>query len=318
MHKSQYQQHITPLEDPLYVVCAIDNPEMYSARYRHYHAFEKHIEDSGAVLYTVEVAVGGRHFEVTQAGHPRHIQLRAKTDLWRKENLQNIGVAHLPHDFKHVALCDADFLNTRPDWVQATVQALQRYDAVQMFSTYSCLKADFTVESVNDGFVYAWGKGRKDGKPVRYDAIHGAPGGQWAYNRKGWDALEGMLQTPILGSADWYMTYALLGLHDDVREKELLNCAPRYIETINEWCNRAWAALKGNVWYLENHGIHYWHGPIVARGYGWRWKILGTHAFEPISDLKTELSGLLELRGNKPGMRDEIRAYLRSRKEDAI
>jgi hypothetical protein len=260
------------------------------------------------------VAIGGRHFEVTQAGNPRHIQLRARTELWRKENLQNIGVAHLPHDWKYVALCDADFQNVRPDWVQATIQALQRYDAVQMFSTYSALTADHTVESTSDGFVYAWSKGKP--LPEGY-AVKGAPGGEWAFRRSAWDKVEGLLQTPILGSADWYMTYALAGLQDKVRDTELQKCAPRYIESIQEWSDRA-KAIAGNIWYLDNHAIHFWHGPISRRGYGWRWKILATHRFDPYADLKREHSGLLELRGNKPGLRDEIRAYFRQRNEDAV
>jgi hypothetical protein len=314
MHPSQRKLHVTPLGDPLYVVAAIDNPEMYAARYQHYHAFAKHIADSGAILYTVEVATGGRHFEVTEAGNPRHIQLRAKTELWRKENLQSIGVAHLPHDWKNVALCDADFLNTRPDWVQETIQALQRYDAVQLFSTYSSLRADHTVESTNDGFVRAW---IKSGRVPGEYGIWGAPGGEWGYRRQAWDALEGMLQTPILGSADWYMTYALAGLPDKVMGGELDRCAPRYVESVKDWCKRA-KAITGNIWCLDNHAIHYWHGTVARRGYGWRWKILATHAFDPNTDLKRELSGLLELRGNKPGLRDEIRAYFRSRQEDSL
>ena len=211
-------------------------------------------------------------------------------------------------------------MNTRADWVQATIQALQRYDAVQLFSTYSCLKADYTVESTNAGFVYGWSKDDASPKAAKW---HGAPGGAWAYRRSAWDALEGMLQTPILGSADRYMTLALGRMPDDItadvaaEDKELNRCAPQYIASVHEWTERA-KAIAGNIWYIENHAIHYWHGPYQSRGYGWRWKILATHAFDPGKDLKQELSGLLELRGNKPGMRDEIRAYFRSRNEDAV
>jgi hypothetical protein len=317
MHPSHRQLHITPIEAPLYVVMVIDNPEMFASRYKHYHTVAKHVEDSGAILYTVEVAIGDRHFEVTEAGNPRHIQLRGKTSLWRKENLQNIGVAHLPHDWKYVALCDADIINTRPDWVQATIQALQRYDAVQLFSTYSCLKSDHTVESTNNGFVYVWQLPGTAPDSNDYNAIHGAPGGEWAYSRHAWDTLEGMLQTPILGSADWYMAYALAGLRDSVKDEELQRCAPEYIRSINEWGERA-KSLNANIWYVQNHALHYWHGSIASRGYGWRPKILATHTFNPYQDVKQEHTGLLELRPNKPGMRNEINAYFRSRNEDSI
>ncbi len=314
LHPSQRLAHITPLDAPLYVVTAIENPEMYATRYKHHAAWEKHVEDAGAIPVTVECATGGRHFEVTESGNPHHIQLRAKTDIWRKENLQNIGVAHLPHDWKYVALSDADFINTRPDWAQATKLALERYDAVQLFSTYSCLRSDHTVDSTNSGFVY--GLRSKQPPPTEY-SYFGATGGQWAYRRSAWDLLEGMLQTPIMGSADWYMAYALAGLVDNHKSLTLTNCAPRYIESVDEWCGRA-QALKGNIGYVQNHAIHYWHGPYKARGYGWRWKILATYAFDPSTDLKREHSGLVELAGNKPGLRDEIRAYMASRQEDSL
>jgi len=311
--------HITPLADPLYVVAAIDNPEMYASRYAHYRAFAKHIEDSGAILYTVELAVGDRHFEVTEPDNPRHIQLRCNTVLWRKENLQNIGVGRLPHGWKYVMLSDADFTFTRPDWVQATIQALQRYAAVQPFSTYSCLRSDHTVESVNTGFVHAWLAG---GRMVGSQGVAGGTGGAWAYTRNAWDTLNGMLETPILGSADWYMTYALAGAldrhtYDKNTTEELERCAPAYIESVNEWCDRA-QTLDSRIGRVQCHAIHYWHGPYKARGYDWRWKILATHAFDPRTDLIRRPTGVLELAGNKPAMRDEIADYFASRNEDAL
>jgi hypothetical protein len=314
MNPSQRLLHITPIETPLYVVAAIDNPEMYASRYKHYHTFAKHIEDSGAILITVEAAVGNRNFEVTEAGNPHHIQLRAKTDIWRKENLQNIGVAHLPHEWQYVALLDADMVNTRPDWVQATKLALERYAAVQTFQTYSTLGSDHTVDGNSLGFVY--GLRSKPAPPNEYNYF-GAPGGGWAYRRDAWEKLEGMLQTAILGSADWYMAYGLAGLPDNHRDQSLIDNAPGYLAAADEWIERA-KTLKGNIGSVQNHAIHYWHGSYKSRGYAWRWKILATHAFDPKTDLKQELTGLLELRDNKPGMRDEIRAYMASRQEDAL
>jgi hypothetical protein len=318
-HVGHRIEHVTPIRDPLYVVVAIENPQMFATRYAQYRAFAKHIEASGAILYTVELALGGRHFEVTDADNPRHIQLRGSTILWRKENLQNIGVSRLPHDWKYVLLADADFHFTRPDWVQATLHALQRHGAVQAFQTYSCLRSDHTVESTQDGFVYAW---LQAGRRVGKEGVRGATGGAWAYDRSTWDTLHGMLETPILGSADWYMTYALAGevdrnKYDRNTSQELERCAPAYIESVNEWCDRA-TALNRNIGHVACHAIHYWHGPFRARGYGWRWKILTSHAFDPHKDLRREASGLLELAGNKPGMRDEIADYFASRNEDAL
>src|SRR4051812_49367686 len=88
---------------PLYVVTPIFNPVRYRSRWKLYEDFARRVEQAGAILYTVEVAFGERAFAVTEAGHPRHIQLRTDHELWLKENIINVGVARLPHDWKYVA-----------------------------------------------------------------------------------------------------------------------------------------------------------------------------------------------------------------------
>lgn len=319
MHPSQRLPHITPIAEPLYVVTAIDNPEMFASRYRHYQTWEKHVTDGGAIPITVEAAMGNRNFEVTDASNPNHIQLRAKTELWRKENLQNIGVSRLPHGWKYVALMDADMVSTRPDWAQATKLALERYDVVQMYSAYSFMKSDHTVSSLNRGLVFAAQQKLQPGSaapPAGYSAAPGAPGGAWAYTNAAFEKLGGMLDTPILGSADWYMSHALLG-GSVLREEEAGKYSPQYVASIQAWEAKA-AAIHGNVGYIQNHMVHYWHGSYNARGYTWRWKILSTWKFDPTTDVTRGVNGLLELAGNKPGMRDEIRAYMASRQEDAL
>ena len=40
------------------------------------------------------------------------------------------------------------------------------------------------------------------------------------------------------------------------------------------------------------------------------------HQFDPALDLKRNVFGVLELAGNKPGLRRDIEYYLRSRDED--
>src|SRR5208282_5642845 len=105
MHLDARKDVIT---DPLYVVAVISNPIRYLTRYELYHRFEKHMQDSGVILYTVEMAYGDRAFAVTDANNPRHLQLRSNHELWHKENLINLGVARLPATWKYLAWIDAD------------------------------------------------------------------------------------------------------------------------------------------------------------------------------------------------------------------
>jgi len=125
---------ILAFDDKLYVIAVVSNPVRYHSRYRLYRAFEKHVADAGAILLTVEMAFGGRPFEVTQAGNPLHVQLRSDFELWHKENLINIGISRLPVEAQYIAWIDADVTFARPDWAQETIQQLQHYAVVQMFS----------------------------------------------------------------------------------------------------------------------------------------------------------------------------------------
>jgi hypothetical protein len=69
---------------------------------------------------------------------------------------------------------------------------------------------------------------------------------------------------------------------------------------------------------VDNHAIHYWHGPLRRRGYGDRVAILIDNAFDPTTDICHDWQGVLKLMGNKPRLRDAIRVYFRSRGEDSI
>ena len=117
--------------DLLHVVTAIANPIRWESRIRLYREFERHMLQSGVHLTTVECAYGDRPFEL--AGNPRvnHVAVRARSLVWTKENLLNLGIARLPQDWKYVAWIDADIVFRHPNWAAETVHALQQYDVVQ-------------------------------------------------------------------------------------------------------------------------------------------------------------------------------------------
>jgi hypothetical protein len=92
------------------------------------------MQQSGVILYTVELAYGERPFEITDAANPCHIQVRGEQEFWHKENLMNIGLSRLPDSAKYVAWIDADISFVRADWAIETVHQLQHYDIVQLFT----------------------------------------------------------------------------------------------------------------------------------------------------------------------------------------
>lgn len=313
VHPSQRQIHVEPVSSPLYVVTSVFNPNRYQSRYRLYQAFEKHCTDSGAIPYTVELALRDRHHEVTVPYNPAHVQLRAESELWFKENLQNVGTTKLPADWEYVAYVDGDFLFTRPDWATETVHMLQHYDAVQMFSHMTYETYDHRSHGTLNGFAYL----HLNQKTIPKEYGHkGAVGGAWAFRRSAIEKLGGLLDCCILGSADWHMSFAL-AMRDDVHPDMNLGKAPEYVKAIRRWQVRA-ALLRANIGFVDGHVIHHWHGPMRNRGYAWRASILTENTFDPLSDLKYDWQGVLQLTKNKPRLRDEIRAYFKQRSEDSI
>jgi hypothetical protein len=155
-HPSQARPGVQAFPDQLYVVTMLENPLRWRSRYWNYWMFERECEVAGAILYTAEVAFGERAFEVTQGGSPRHLQLRTTSEIWHKENALNLLIQRLPSDAKYVAWIDADIRFSRPDWAQETLQLLQHYDVLQMFSHAQDVGPNYEPLTTTPGFLYKW------------------------------------------------------------------------------------------------------------------------------------------------------------------
>jgi hypothetical protein len=280
------------------------------------------------VLHVAEAAFGDRPFEVTSSDCPTDYQFRTGEELWLKENLLNLAVARFPSDWQYGAVWDADFHFSRHDLALETIQQLQHYDWVQCFSSFAGLGAShqllgsmpslaamFLSGQAGSLVASAYGSLRTDAPSVSGAADIGATGGAWAFTRDAWNRVGGLLDTCILGSADWFMALALIGKLDHPHP-EMRTCHEGYRRSILAWQRRAHAATQFNVGCVEGFAVHHFHGSIRSRGYGTRWEILRDHQFDPTVDVYRDWQGLLQLTPNKPAMRDAIRAYFRSRNED--
>lgn len=315
-HASQHQPHVRPVSHPLHVVTAISNPERFRSRYDLYRAFEKQVEDAGAVLTTVELALGERHHEVTDTAHPRHVQVRSPHELWHKENLLNVGISRLPADWRYVSWVDADVSFARPDWAAETIHQLQHFDVVQMFSHAQDLGPDRQpIGTAFRSFLSSW----EAGIPLPPDA--GSSGGYgrdwhsgfaWAARRSAVDTLGGLGDVGVLGSGDRHMAEALVGhlsLHGDL--------TPGYRRYWERWQDRA-LALRKNVGHVPGLLLHHWHGTKRNRQYKTRWQVLIENGFDPDMDLKYDSQGVLQFTPRNAGLRDGVRRYFRQRNEDGV
>jgi hypothetical protein len=299
---------------PLHVVTAIANPIRWESRIRLFHRFAEHMLDSGAKLTVVECAYGARPFELAEVPHVAHVPVRAKTLLWNKENLLNIGFARLPDDWQCAAWIDADITFRRADWVSETVHALQQYDVVQPWSDCYDLGPKDEHLQIHRSFCRLV----HEGKPILPSGAGGYtfahPGYAWAASRRALTRLGGLIETAALGAGDHHMALALIGRVD---ESIPAGMQPGYALPLQAWQARAMRHIAGNIGYVPGTIEHGWHGSKLKRAYVDRWTVLVRNAFDPQVDLVRNTWGVLELAGEKPRLRHEIDLYFRSRCEDA-
>lgn len=321
---------IKPMPAPLDVIAVVSNPVRYRSRYDLFRAFEAHAIESGARLTVVEMAFGDRPFEVTEAGNPRHLQLRSNTEIWQKENLVNLGMGRVPAEAEYVAWVDADLTFTRHDWVQETLQQLQHYPVVQMFAEAHDLGPDGTVLNSFRSFGYSHIHGitRKKGSGYLGGAPDGPrdpriaywhhPGFAWAARRDAIDLVGGLFDVAVVGEGDYIMAKSLVGEAADVVYPGV---SPGYRKAVMDWQSQA-LKLNRNFGYVPGTVIHHWHGRKANRKYWNRCKILTDTQFDPTTDLRRGSHGLWKLVDHGDArsalLRDSIRAYFRSRNEDGM
>lgn len=309
----------------LYVISAISNPIRFEARYRHYHDFRKRIVDGGAELITVEHQHGHRPFAVTKSGRRTDVQLRGRDELWLKENLLNLGIAHatrLDPGARYFAWIDADVQFSRPDWAQETIEQLQHYDIVQMFSHAQDLGPCQEPLARHTGFVYAYVNGLFAGRDARDYAAIGHTGYAWAATREALDRVGGLIDFAILGAADKHMAMGLIGRIGESFRRDFGTLSSPYVRELIRWQDRAERHLRRNVGFVPGTLLHYWHGRKADRRYRERWQILIDHNYDPDNDIRRDAQGVIALNDTddprQRELRDSLRAYFRQRNEDTI
>jgi hypothetical protein len=146
----------------------------------------------------------------------------------------------------------------------------------------------------------------------------GATGGAWSWRRDAFDTVGGMLDTCVLGSGDWHMTFGLVQATNVVAEMK--RCTQPYVESVLNWQARA-AKLNGvegrsPMGCIDNFATHAFHGSKALRAYGERWALLQKWDFNPATDIARDYQGLWRWTGNKPGLRDDVARYFIERSED--
>jgi hypothetical protein len=321
-----YESEVRDPDETLYVIAVISNPVRFDARDRLFEEFVERTERMPNVqLVIVEHAFGNRPFKMTQPNNRFHVQIRGDEnhELWLKESLINIGVRYLPQNWKYMAWVDADIQFIRPDWAKETIHALQHYAVVQPWSHSLDLSPTQEIvenewgNAVDKSFCAAWVDG--DFKPSTEGYGEGslrAPrshyGYAWAIRREAYNAIGGLIDWLVTGSADYHMALAFAGLPFTAEG------TPGYMRNLNVFADRCNRNIKKNIGYVPGTILHSWHGRKKQRGYISRFDVIKNSEFDPDIDLVRDWQGLPVLTGDNLILRDGLRKYFRSRNEDSI
>ena len=355
-HASHAKSGIFPFQDRLHVVTAIIDPHRFRSRYELFRAFEHRVETASAVLHVVEVAFGGRAYEVTQPDNPNHLQLRVHMqELWHKENALNLLISDVIRRIptaKYFAWIDADVQFARPDWAQETIQQLQHYHVVQPWSMCQDLSSEMEVVNYEEGGETLPGMVRQNVEAGRYGKLAdyhasitaqgpnpygvlakgpakgAAPPWKWGKDMKlhpghsgyAWAATRSALDH-LGGLIDWSPCGAndhhmARGLLGNIMESIHHAASEPFKDSLRVWGARA-EDLKPKIGYVPGLITHFWHGPKANRQYLNRWQILNESKFDPALDLKKDAQGLYQLTGRNKKLTADLMAYFRQRNEDS-
>lgn len=350
----EYDASIAVDRSKFWVICAVSNPARFKTRYALYRKFKQHIlEDLQVNLVTVECALGDRDFQVVHKTglcpdiyyEPspchgfQHIQVavRKNSQLWDKENLQNIGLRHLPDDAKYVMFCDADITFCNRNIVTEIIHALQQHRVVQPFETCADLGPNGQIMQVHRSFGNCYSRGwewkpvptkhphsgcyeYQSGVPKKRGSGNDAFGIPWhpgfcmAFRMDVIDKMSGLLEVGILGAGDHHMCGSIIGLGHLTLPGGIHE---NYKKQVMDWQELALKHIKKDLGFVNGTILHHFHGAKKARKYVSRWEILIQSAYDPETDVKRNSKGVFELISTRLAVRDGIRAYFTSRNEDS-
>jgi len=260
------------------------------------------------------MAFGVRPFELTNTGDI-HIQVRGTDEVWHKENLINIALSRLPPEAKYIAWIDMDVEFLNPNWALDTLHALEHYKIVQPWS--DCIDAGpkGQIIQTHKSFCSQYIQGAPRGGSYGDVGPFWHCGFAWAARRDTLNKLGGMIDWAILGAGDHHMSLALIG---DVKNSIPGKIHPNYVKKALHYQSLCSKWVEEDIGYVDGIIKHHWHGKKKDRKYIERWDILVKNQFDPEVDIIKDIQGLWHLAGNKPKLRNEIRAYFRQRNEDSI
>jgi hypothetical protein len=279
----KHNHRVIERDDKLHVVIVISNPCEFKRRWQLAKEFIERVKDHpNIVLYKVEIAYPGQDHVLSDDSDQRSLSLRTESPIWHKEPMVNAGIKKLlPDNWNKVAWIDADIEFDNFHWVEDTLDTLDTYDIVQMFSHAMDMDYSGKAMSIWQGAAYQYH--REIPKGTGFSYWH--PGYAWACTRKAYDQMGGLYDKGVLGSGDDHMFKAWMGNSESVPK----GVSEGYKQCLREYTERC----KGlQIGYVPGVIKHYFHGSKKNRRYVERWDIIIKHNFDPKIHLE-EQDGLV-------------------------
>lgn len=235
----------------------------------------------------------------------KHLRHEKTSPVWMKERLINLGIKHLPENWKYVAWIDADITFLNHEWVHDTIDALGTYDIVQMFQTAVNLGPNDEALKIDKSFGYMYtDSGTPYTKTDKYGHWH--PGYAWACTRSAFERMDTLLDWAILGSGDRHMAMAWIGR---VLDSCPGNIHMNYKIMLMEYQHKC---QNFRISYIHGTILHHWHGRLEDRKYRERWNILTKYAYDPIYDVTNDVC----LTASGKRFENHLLEYFEGRRED--
>src|SRR3989339_7040 len=299
------------------------NPTGYKNKIENYRRFRESSKKQGLNLLCVELAFGGKNFEVSKEDADILVQLRGGDILWQKERLLNIGLERLPKDCDKIAWLDCDIIFENDNWLKETSQLLKKYVIIQPFS--------FCVRLPESGFIKDFSSlpfGNKENqkscgsayvisnpeirKKIPEYLEYGHPGFAWAARKKVFDELN-FYDKNILGFSDNMMVYAFYGIET---KKNWISCSAALEKDLRKWVWSARRMVKGSVFFVQGNIFHLWHGNHADRRYGRIDNLIKEYDFDPDKDIKLNENKVWVWATDKKELHKKIKDYFFDRMEE--
>lgn len=300
--------------DDLWIVTAYFNPAGYRSRRVNHELFRARVVESGLRLVTVECALGDAPFELPAA--PDVLHVRARSVLWHKERLLNLGVARLPSACTKVAWLDGDVVFDNPAWAVETSRLLDRHAVVQPFARpLRLMEGCRTARRGDKRGIVATMRCDRPALDSGDAARHGETGLAWAAQRRV-IAATGLYDGSVVGGGDHVMAHAWCGGWSSPCLDLLLGRDTAYRRHAQQWASRLPRDVCGDVAHVEGTLFHLWHGDKDNRFYKARHRTLQGFAYDPAADLRLGQEGCWEWASAKPELHGWVAGYFAQRQED--